>query len=771
MSAPQPTGSLRVSTSNTSYFANEAQGDVIISAGSNAQRILVGNSAGDYATLSLGSNTADVAGTVNAQDVSANTVQTTDIYLTTYDPRNSNSLQVIEPLYGAHLPTVAAAEFASNVAVWSSNNGGGTLTPSISNLTVSGNILPTQNHVQSIGTSNNSFKDAWVDSLHIASNTLYLGDTPVLGTSAQTIMVTADEDQSINVKTIGTGLSSMTSVAGVNLSVSGLNAQVVVQATGSGGKCVMGATTEIVCTAPLTSFSGDATLNGTVTTKGLTVNGPVVLNGSNFIANVQTVEIQDNILMVNAGQVGTGVSAGQAGLRVDRGDGVDYLCVFDETQQMFQMGAVGSLETVATRPYVVANACMRTSNLSDVANKATACANLGLGTACNVTFATATLGGALAASNLTASNVHVAGDAQVTGALTVTGFIGIGKSNPTVALDVAGRAAFTGAVTINSNLTVNCNVSISKEAAGYLNGVTIDNTNVNWGSGSQLALSTGANYVVNVGQASGASSNYMFVDMSRSTSNSTERLLQICSTTSGYKNIQFNGTEMALSNAFAGGQIGMTVHNTDPNYGSKSYMWMRTGTLNFSKFEHDQWNDGLQKCVLYMTRPYSASSNAVMEWQNYAASTTAVVHGNFTVNGALSKTSGTFDIAHPDPAKASIGTRLRHSFVEAPTRGDNMYTFKVTTTQPNESFTIDLPDYFPWLNEHPRVFISCEAEDVLTRCCARVNDALTCVRGLCEAPSTYTVLVIGTRKDVAACTNFDTLGVEYTPTAPSSQAQ
>eukprot|EP00877_Chromochloris_zofingiensis_P014454 jgi/Chrzof1/9262/UNPLg00229.t1 len=173
---------------------------------------------------------------------------------------------------------------------------------SANSISLSGDIVPTTSHLQSIGTSNNRFKDAWVDSLHIATNTLYLGDTPVLGTAANVIQVTADPDQSINVKTTGNGYTNLQSAAGVNLTTSGMNAQVVVQSTGAGGKVVFGATTEVDFTAPTSKFTGDVNVTGAITAGSMTVAGNLVVNGSNFVANADTVEIADNIMLLNKGQ-------------------------------------------------------------------------------------------------------------------------------------------------------------------------------------------------------------------------------------------------------------------------------------------------------------------------------------------------------------------------------------------------------------------------------------------------------------------------------------
>ena len=245
----------------------------------------------------------------------------------------------------ASLTSSLSAQALSNAASFTTSNF------SVNGISISGDIMPTTSHIQNIGSSNNRFGAAWVDTLHIATNTLYLGDTPVLGTQQNVVMVTADVDQSINVKTTGLGNTYLNSVSGVIMSVTGLNSSVAMNASGEGGKIMVGATTEIDFTAPNSVFTGNANVTGSLTAGGLTVNGNLVVTGSNFLANVQTVEVQDNIMLLNSGQVGNGVSAGQAGIRIDRGDAPDYEMVFDETQQMFMTGAIGSLETIATRPW------------------------------------------------------------------------------------------------------------------------------------------------------------------------------------------------------------------------------------------------------------------------------------------------------------------------------------------------------------------------------------------------------------------------------------
>jgi hypothetical protein len=207
-------------------------------------------------------------------------------------------------------------------------------------LTVSSNIMPTTVSGQNIGSVDKPFKEAWIDTLHISTNTLYLGDTPVLGTDNDSIAIKADVDQSILVKTTGLGKSTLTSERGVEITTSGLNSVVDVMASGYGGRVSLGAVSEISFNAPNTTVSSN-----------LNVQGNLVVNGSQLIVNAQTVMVTDNILVLNAGQVGNGVSAGTAGITVDRGDDPDYQLLFDETTDKFKMGPQGTLVNIASEKF------------------------------------------------------------------------------------------------------------------------------------------------------------------------------------------------------------------------------------------------------------------------------------------------------------------------------------------------------------------------------------------------------------------------------------
>lgn len=142
---------------------------------------------------------------------------------------------------------------------------------------------------------------------------------------------------------------------------------------------------------------------------------------------------------------------------------------------------------------------------------------------------------------------------------------------------------------------------------------------------------------------------------------------------------------------------------------------------------------------------------------SFDASRNATTGGGLAVSGALSKSSGTFDIPHPDPAKMETH-RLRHSFVESPTRGDNIYRFTVEVGG-DLTASIALPDYWPHLNENPQVWIN--AACGFGRAYGEVSADHLSLEVTADAPGTYNVLLIGTRCDEIATANFDPLGVEY----------
>ena len=128
---------------------------------------------------------------------------------------------------------------------------------------------------------------------------------------------------------------------------------------------------------------------------------------------------------------------------------------------------------------------------------------------------------------------------------------------------------------------------------------------------------------------------------------------------------------------------------------------------------------------------------------------------NLIVDGVLSKGSGTFRITHPNPAM-SASTWLQHSFVESPTRGDNIYRWKVELT--GSSYGFKLPEYYKHLNENDQIWVN--PVEHFGRAYGVVDSQQHILTVTADTTGSYNVLLIGTRKDQVAMENFE--GVEVT---------
>jgi hypothetical protein len=89
----------------------------------------------------------------------------------------------------------------------------------------------------------------------------------------------------------------------------------------------------------------------------LTILGDFIVSGTEYIVYSESVSASDNLIVINAGEVGSGVTKGAAGIRVDRGSATDYGFMFDEVRDAFVIGlmtdetsgTIATLQAVATR--------------------------------------------------------------------------------------------------------------------------------------------------------------------------------------------------------------------------------------------------------------------------------------------------------------------------------------------------------------------------------------------------------------------------------------
>jgi hypothetical protein len=90
--------------------------------------------------------------------------------------------------------------------------------------------------------------------------------------------------------------------------------------------------------------------NGNLNISGnIIINGDATISGTTTQVNTTDLEITDNLIVLNQGESGAGISLGVSGVEIDRGTATNYQFVFIESDQSFKVGESGSLQTVATR--------------------------------------------------------------------------------------------------------------------------------------------------------------------------------------------------------------------------------------------------------------------------------------------------------------------------------------------------------------------------------------------------------------------------------------
>ena len=247
----------------------------------------------------------------------------------------------------------SSGSFTSNVTI------GGTLavtstasfTDDVSitgDLGMTGHIIPSANITYDLGSLTHMWRDVYV-----GPGSLYVNGKKVIEDNAGTINITTDVNQNLKVETTGTGSLQLSSAAGISVNgevnaltgdlqfgdhldmnsnrikevsapVDGADAanktyvDSTISAQLSGGTLAVDATTG--------DFSGDVAVGGS-----LTVTGTVTT------VNSETIELADNILLLNSNALGN--ASQNAGLEVERGDDLNVQLLWDETNNRWTVSS------------------------------------------------------------------------------------------------------------------------------------------------------------------------------------------------------------------------------------------------------------------------------------------------------------------------------------------------------------------------------------------------------------------------------------------------
>ena len=227
--------------------------------------------------------------------------------------------------------------------------GSSSLAFALGNLTVNGNILPAVNGVSTIGDATHKFAAVFTNECYIGANTLYIDGVAVIGSSAETIQISADLNQGIRIATTGTGQTILDSATATTIKTNGTNADVLIQSEGLGSTTRLTSGVQVTLTAPTVAIAGDGTVSG-----NLVVSGGLTVAGTTTTVNTTNLVVKDNIITLNKGENGSGVTARYSGLDIDRGDLARQRIVWDETAGLWKVGATNEEVAIATQPFVTA---------------------------------------------------------------------------------------------------------------------------------------------------------------------------------------------------------------------------------------------------------------------------------------------------------------------------------------------------------------------------------------------------------------------------------
>jgi hypothetical protein len=253
------------------------------------------------------------------------------------------------------------AGVADVVSGKSNLNGSSSTNFAASTLTV-GDIMPAVPGVSKIGDATHKFGAVFTEELYLDANTLYIDGVAVIGSSAETINITADLDQGIRIATTGTGQTILNSAAATSIKTTGMNADVLIQSEGVGSTTRLTSATQVTLTAPTVSIVGDGVVSGS-----LTVAGGLIVAGTTTTVNTTNLAVKDSVMTLNKGEAGSGVSTRYSGLDIDRGDLSRQRIVWDETAGLWKMGQTNEEVAIATQPFVTAAVAAGVPTSSNIA--------------------------------------------------------------------------------------------------------------------------------------------------------------------------------------------------------------------------------------------------------------------------------------------------------------------------------------------------------------------------------------------------------------------
>lgn len=205
--------------------------------------------------------------------------------------------------------------------------------------TVTGHILPSADITYDLGSLSNQWRDVYV-----GPGSLYVNGQKVLEDSSGTIVVSADSDQNLQMKTAGSGdiefNPSGTGIIQVKGTMQMLDGETITNSAGNNVEfgnnisvnqiASRSADTNLVLSG---NGTGNVTLNDSVV-----ITGDLTVSGTTTTVNSETINLADNILNLNS-DFTSGSPTQDAGLSISRGGSAAKTFLWDETNDKWSVGS------------------------------------------------------------------------------------------------------------------------------------------------------------------------------------------------------------------------------------------------------------------------------------------------------------------------------------------------------------------------------------------------------------------------------------------------
>ena len=213
--------------------------------------------------------------------------------------------------------------------------------PVIAGASVTGHILPATNDTYDLGSPSYMFRD-----IYVGPGSLYVNGQKVLQTVAGDVIITADDNENLALKTSGSGnveldptgsgvvsiKGALSMEAGSNIASADGNAVTFGGAISADSMSSKTANTDLSLTA---NGTGKVYLNDNAEVSGnLVVAGNLTVSGTSTTVNTETISLADNIIDLNSNFT-TGTPTENSGLRILRGDSANVQIRWNESSDVW----------------------------------------------------------------------------------------------------------------------------------------------------------------------------------------------------------------------------------------------------------------------------------------------------------------------------------------------------------------------------------------------------------------------------------------------------